>query len=248
MHKQKLTLNTVQNIKVVEELVPRYAHFLYPQPSALQLPEQDLKVFLAATNYDTWELQPLTGSCSVEFDKTKAVNCSYCSKKNPSVYKWKIIKCNKCISLKNRWAHSPEAHLSEDKKTMFFCYGNALCGALYWWPVGNYISQTLQERKADYHRKFQSQSLSRSLQKDSVASDQNHEQPSSSFTATTAIFSTVVRRAWIPSLSNQCFYKVVSVYETFLELSKANLRRRIFSSNSFVLCHIFWEHLCQFLN
>lgn len=41
MNKEKLTLNTVQNIKVVEELVPRYAHFLYPQPSALQLPEQN---------------------------------------------------------------------------------------------------------------------------------------------------------------------------------------------------------------
>lgn len=67
--------------------------------------------------------------------------------------------------------------------------------ALHWWPVTNYISQTLQERKADYHRKFQPQLLSRSLQKDSAASDQNHEQPWSSFTDTIAYFSTVVRRA-----------------------------------------------------
>jgi len=39
MHRitQKPTLNTIQNINTVEELVAEYAHFLYPQPSELQL-------------------------------------------------------------------------------------------------------------------------------------------------------------------------------------------------------------------
>lgn len=42
---QKLTLNTIQNINIAEELVAKYAHFLYSQPSELQVIEQNKNIW-----------------------------------------------------------------------------------------------------------------------------------------------------------------------------------------------------------